>query len=158
VLWSCEKLCWTVSSACIGFSQSMSNELCLSKRISSTTCTRSICIVIFPFLLGKTGKGRTCPRSCRHANYSGFSETPPINDNICRLLSRANIFWILYWATHDKLVHRHHGMACPLVAEEGDDLQVQIVAANILNKQSRIADKGFPSSLDVGRRTSNSLP
>jgi hypothetical protein len=32
------------------------------------------------------------------------------------------------------------------------------VAANILNKQSRTADKGWSSSLGVGRGAKNSLP
>jgi hypothetical protein len=32
------------------------------------------------------------------------------------------------------------------------------VAANILNKQSRTADKGWPSSLGVGRGANNSSP
>jgi hypothetical protein len=37
-------------------------------------------------------------------------------------------------------------------------LQVQSVAANILNKQSRTADKGWFSSLGVGRGVDNSSP
>jgi hypothetical protein len=36
--------------------------------------------------------------------------------------------------------------------------QVWRVAANILNKQSRTADKGWPSSLGVGRGANNSSP
>jgi len=35
---------------------------------------------------------------------------------------------------------------------------VQRVAANILNKQSRMADKGWSSCLGVGRGASNSSP
>jgi hypothetical protein len=42
-------------------------------------------------------------------------------------------------------------MARPQVADEGDGLQIGRVAANILNKQSRTADKGWSSSLEVGR-------
>jgi hypothetical protein len=42
----------------------------------------------------------------------------------------------------------HHGMARPQVAD-GDGLQIWRVAANILNKQSRAADKGWSSSLGV---------
>jgi hypothetical protein len=40
-------------------------------------------------------------------------------------------------------------MARPQVADEV--LRLRRVAANILNKQSRTADKGWPSSLGVGR-------
>jgi len=36
----------------------------------------------------------------------------------------------------------HHGMVRPWVADGGDGLQMWRVAANILNKQSRTADKG----------------
>jgi hypothetical protein len=39
------------------------------------------------------------------------------------------------------------GMAHPQVANRGDDLQQWRVAANILNKQSRIAGKGWSSML-----------
>jgi hypothetical protein len=45
----------------------------------------------------------------------------------------------------------HHGTARPQVANGGEGLQIWTVAANILNKQSRTADKGWPSSLGVGR-------
>jgi hypothetical protein len=42
-------------------------------------------------------------------------------------------------------------MARPQVADGGEDLQLWRVAANILNKQSRTADNGWPSSLEDGR-------
>jgi hypothetical protein len=42
------------------------------------------------------------------------------------------------------------------VAVGGDALQIWRVAANILNKQSRTADKGWPSSLGVGRGVNSS--
>jgi hypothetical protein len=42
-------------------------------------------------------------------------------------------------------------MARPQVADGGDGLQIWRVAANILNKQSRTADKVWSSSLGVGR-------
>jgi hypothetical protein len=45
----------------------------------------------------------------------------------------------------------HHGMARPRVADRGDGLQIWRVAANILNKQCQTADRGWPSSLGVGR-------
>jgi hypothetical protein len=43
---------------------------------------------------------------------------------------------------HVRWVSYHHGMARPKVADGGDALQVWRVATNILNKQSRAADKG----------------
>jgi hypothetical protein len=42
-------------------------------------------------------------------------------------------------------------MARPQVADLGEGLQIRRVAANILNKQSQTADKGWTSSLEVGR-------
>jgi hypothetical protein len=44
-------------------------------------------------------------------------------------------------------------MTRPQVADGGDSLQIWRVAANILNKQSLTADKGWSSSLEVGRTT-----
>jgi len=41
-------------------------------------------------------------------------------------------------------------MACPQVAVGGEGLQIWRVAANILNKQSWRANKGWFSSLGVG--------
>jgi hypothetical protein len=49
-------------------------------------------------------------------------------------------------------------MASPQVTDGGDSLQFLRVAANILNKQSRTADKGWSSSLGFGRRADNSSP
>jgi hypothetical protein len=46
-------------------------------------------------------------------------------------------------------------MACPQVADIGDVLQIWRVAANILNKQSRTADRGWPSTLWAGRGANN---
>jgi len=51
-----------------------------------------------------------------------------------------------------------HGKAHPRVADRGDGLQIWKVAANILNNQPRTADKGWTSSLWVGRCANNSLP
>jgi hypothetical protein len=41
-------------------------------------------------------------------------------------------------------------MARSQVADRGDGLQIWRVAANILNKQQRTADRGWPSSLGLG--------
>jgi hypothetical protein len=59
---------------------------------------------------------------------------------------------------HVRWVPCHHSMAHPQVADGGHTLQVWWVAANILNKQSRTADKGWPSSLGVGLGANNSSP
>jgi hypothetical protein len=53
--------------------------------------------------------------------------------------------------SHVRWVPCHHGMVCPQVADGGNTLQVWRVAANILNKQSQTADKGWLSSLGIGR-------
>jgi hypothetical protein len=53
---------------------------------------------------------------------------------------------------------RHYGIARPQVADGGDGLQIWRVAANILNKQLRTADKGWSSSLGVQRGADNSSP
>jgi hypothetical protein len=47
-------------------------------------------------------------------------------------------------------------MARPQVADGGDGLQIWKVAASILNKQLRTADKGWSSSLGVERGAKNS--
>jgi hypothetical protein len=52
--------------------------------------------------------------------------------------------------SHVRWVPRHQGMARPQVADGGDALQVWRVAANILNKQSRTADKGGPPAWGLG--------
>jgi len=48
----------------------------------------------------------------------------------------------------------HHGMARPQVADRGTSSDME-VAANKLNKQSWTADKGWSSSLAVGRGANN---
>jgi hypothetical protein len=62
----------------------------------------------------------------------------------------------IYYSFHVRWVPCHHGMARPLIAVGGDGLQIWKVAANILNKQSRRADKRWSSSLGVGREANNS--
>jgi hypothetical protein len=52
----------------------------------------------------------------------------------------------------------HHGMARVQVADGGDALQFWREAANILNKQSRTAYKGWSSSFGVGRGANNASP
>jgi hypothetical protein len=48
-------------------------------------------------------------------------------------------------------------MARPQVTDVGDGLQIWKLAANILNKQSQTSDKGWSSSLGVGRGSNKSL-
>jgi hypothetical protein len=59
---------------------------------------------------------------------------------------------------HAKWVPCHHDIVRPQVADGREGLQIWRVAANILNKQSRAADKGWPSSLGVGQGANNSPP
>jgi hypothetical protein len=55
--------------------------------------------------------------------------------------------WGSYRVLHYvRRVHCHHGMACPWVADGGEDLQIWRVAMNILNKQLLTVDKGWSSS------------
>jgi hypothetical protein len=58
--------------------------------------------------------------------------------------------------SHVRWVPCHHGMVRPQVADGGNALQVWRVAANILNKQSQTADKGWTSSLGAGHGANNS--
>jgi hypothetical protein len=76
-------------------------------------------------------------------NYPAFYGTR----RFITVFTRA-IHWSLSWAKSFQFmwVPCHHGMARPQVADEGDGLQIWRVAANILNKQLRTADKGWSSS------------
>jgi hypothetical protein len=56
-----------------------------------------------------------------------------------------------------KWVACHHGVERPQVAAGGDGLQIWRVDENISNKQSRTADKGWPSSLGIGRVLRNPI-
>jgi hypothetical protein len=68
------------------------------------------------------------------------------------------IFKISYIRGHVRWVLRHHNMARRQVTDGGDGLQMWRVAANILNKQSRTADKRWSSSLGVGHGANNFSP
>jgi hypothetical protein len=46
--------------------------------------------------------------------------------------------------------HFHHGTTRPHFADGREGLQIRGIAANILNKQSRTAEKGWASSLELG--------
>jgi hypothetical protein len=56
--------------------------------------------------------------------------------------------------THARWVPSHHSMWRPQVADISDALQCWRVVADILTKQSRTADKAWPSSLEVSDRMS----
>jgi hypothetical protein len=49
-------------------------------------------------------------------------------------------------------------MARPQVADGEEGLQIWRVTVNVLNKQSWAADKGWTSSLGVGRGANNASP
>jgi hypothetical protein len=53
---------------------------------------------------------------------------------------------------------QHHGMARTQVTDRGDSIEIWRVAAIILNKQLRIADKGCLSNSGVGPGTNNPQP
>jgi hypothetical protein len=57
--------------------------------------------------------------------------------------------------SHVRWIACHRGMARPQVANVGDGLQIWRVAANMLNKQSRTAEKGWSSSLWFGHGSNN---
>jgi hypothetical protein len=52
------------------------------------------------------------------------------------------LLYSLHFLHHVRWVPSHHGMARSQVADGGDALQVWRAATNILNKQSRTANKG----------------
>ena len=52
----------------------------------------------------------------------------------------------------------HAPLLSPLRSGEGERFQIWVVDPNILNMQSRIADKRWSSSLGVGREANDSLP
>jgi hypothetical protein len=58
---------------------------------------------------------------------------------------------VLLYVLFVEWVPCYHGMARHQIADGGDGLQIWRVAANILNKLSRIAYKGWPSRLVAGR-------
>jgi hypothetical protein len=59
---------------------------------------------------------------------------------------------------HIRWVPCHHGMARTHVAMEEKACRYGGVIVNILNKQSRTADKGWSSSIEVGLGSNNSSP
>jgi hypothetical protein len=74
------------------------------------------------------------------------------------VLQSTNFFRALPYLGHARWVSCHHGMAHPKVADGRDGLQILRVAATILNKQSRTADKRWSYRLGVGRGANNFSP
>jgi hypothetical protein len=58
-----------------------------------------------------------------------------------------NLYSLQFNALHFKWIPCHHGMVHPQVMDGGDGLQIWRVAANMLNKQSWAANKGWFSRL-----------
>jgi hypothetical protein len=97
-------------------------------------------------------------------NHKLFSATPPTLANVYNLqkgvvLLLFPLHWIiknvgllneLLITIHVRWVPCHHGMARPQVADGGDAFHLWRAAANIFNKQTRRADKGWFSSLELG--------
>jgi hypothetical protein len=75
-----------------------------------------------------------------------------------RCLAMAHFFDDVRPCFHVKWVPCHHSMVCPQVANGGDGLQIWKVTVNILNKQSRTANRGQSSSLGVGHGANSSSP
>jgi hypothetical protein len=65
---------------------------------------------------------------------------------------------LIFIIVHVRWVPCHHVMARPQVADGGDIFQFWRVVANILNKQSRTADKMWFYSLGLGRGANKSSP
>jgi hypothetical protein len=96
--------------------------------------------------------------SGRSASSILDSTISPSSDNSLPSINEALLFTSTIGPlSHVRWVPCHHSMACPQVANGGNTLQVWRVAVNILNKQSRTADKGWPSSLGVGRGANSIL-
>jgi hypothetical protein len=76
-----------------------------------------------------------------------------------KILKDITLFFIVTKIhSHVSWVLCHYSMARPQVVNEGDGFQIWRVVANISNKQSWTADKGWSSSMGVGRGTDNSSP
>jgi hypothetical protein len=68
------------------------------------------------------------------------------------------LLMIMQLRVHVRWFPCNHDMARPQVAEGGGAIQFWSVAEHILKKQLRAADKGWSSSLGVGRGPNKSSP
>jgi hypothetical protein len=104
-------------------------------------------LIYFLEELKKTAKDLNQNIRCR-SRGRGPNRTPPKDQNIIAILldgsaqyiTRRIFVFVIYLMICS--FHCHHGMARPQVADGGDGLQICRVAASILNKQSRTANKG----------------
>jgi hypothetical protein len=115
----------------------------------------SISITTFPRLLPFHNANEECIDKDAEEKFTAFLKVQTKSANSFR---EYPVFGQRFESDHVWWVPCHRGMARPQVADGGDALQVWRVAANILNKQSRTADKGWSSSLVVGRGANNSSP
>jgi hypothetical protein len=98
---------------------------------------------------------------CTCSNSSNIREVSSSNLELLEQLLTLRLLTQISCVTcehHARWVPCHHNMADPQVADVGDALQLWRATANILNKQSRTADKGWSSSLGGGRGANNSSP
>jgi hypothetical protein len=65
------------------------------------------------------------------------------------IMTKLLILKIIISIIHYNWVPSCQGMASPHFGDERDGRQIWRVAANILNKKLRTADKGWPSSLEA---------
>jgi len=74
-----------------------------------------------------------------------------------RISSCDGVRYVTFTLLYGDLCPCHHGMTF-LRLRMQERPPISRIAANILNKQSRTADKGWSSSLGVGRGANNSSP
>jgi hypothetical protein len=94
----------------------------------------------------------------RHCSHINFHINKPLLTYLTLSLRKWNLFKYCIGSSHVRWAPCHDGMARPQVAHGGDAFQLWRVDANILNRQSRTADKGWSSRLGVGRGANNSSP
>jgi hypothetical protein len=97
--------------------------------------------------------------ACHNPDDLTTKTGPQQKPQISQILKQtSSLVWEIFDFHDVGWVPCHHDMAHPKVADGGDALQLCTVAVNILNKQSRTADKAWSSSLGVGRGANNSSP
>jgi hypothetical protein len=117
---------------------------------------------LFSFLQSPTISSLFRPkilRSTLFSNTLSLCSSINVRDQVSypyRATGQTLVLNILIFYVYVMWVPCHHGMVRHQVGDGGTGLQIWRVAANILNKQSRTADKGW-SGLGVGRGANNSL-
>jgi hypothetical protein len=72
-----------------------------------------------------------------------------VNTSAVLMFSCFFFYFPRYGSCSLSILFCHHGMERRLFADAGDGLQTCRVAANILNKQSQIADRGWSVSFTI---------